>query len=652
MKKIGRKLMLGFMAVIGLMVILSLVLYFSMNRLSGSIDKLNDYGAQQASAGDLMYSLAWLAMPANDYIITGNKKEYLKEFNEQSEAVEEKFRAMESLSLTSAERGVLTEVHAAFNGVKQMAEKIFDIENPVGNTVAAGLMEEMDYKYAGPGAEKVTRLFEMIKEKRMAANEVATGARLIVNLALIIGTLFAAGISVLIAVLLANSISRPIREMSVVAQRISKGELDASIEVKSKDEVGVLAGAFREMVEYLRQMAHAAETIAEGDLSKDVVPKSEKDVLGNSFKKMTRGLTDMVGQVRDGSEQIASASAEIAATSEQSSRNGESAATAVEEITSTMHEMSANIQNVAKSIQSQASFVTETSSSIEQLIASVEKVANNAKKLVEIANQSGSAVLSGRDAVDLSSEAVKNITKVMGDSAEAIKLLGGRTEEIGKIVEVIDDIAEQTNLLALNAAIEAARAGEHGLGFAVVADEVRNLAERSAKSTAEISELIFGIQKEASSAVKNVEKNLDVVGVALKRSNEVVNALRKIDSTVSEVTRYSQEIGAATAEQAGGCGQISTAINKLNDITQEISSSADEQSSGTEQVVKGVEKLKEMTQQNAASASQLAASAEQMTKQSESLNEMVAKFRTNASAPKTEAAHNDRYYGDKRLRVA
>ncbi|CAG0956845.1 partial Methyl-accepting chemotaxis protein 4, partial [Anaerolineae bacterium] len=324
--------------------------------------------------------------------------------------------------------------------------------------------------------------------------------------------------------------------------------------------------------------------------------------------------------------QIASASAEVAASSEQSSRNGETAATAVEEITSTMHEMSANIQNVARSIQSQSEFVVETSTSIEQLIASIERVAVNSRRLVELAMQSNEAVAAGKMAVDISSEGVRNIIQVITRSADIIRTLGVRAEDIGKIIEVIDDIAEQTNLLALNAAIEAARAGEHGMGFAVVADEVRNLAERSAKSTAEISALIYGIQKDASAAVQNVEKNVEVVGSALRLSDDVVDSLRKIDSSVNEVARYSQEIGAATAEQAGGCGEISKAVSKLNDITQEISSSADEQASGTEQVVKGVEKLREMIQQNTASAVQLASAADQMNTQSESLSVTVGWF--------------------------
>lgn len=415
-------------------------------------------------------------------------------------------------------------------------------------------------------------------------------------------TFFAIGflalsVSIAMAVILARGIIAPVKIMAEAAQKIASGDLDVNIEVKSNDEIGILA---------------------------------------NAFKTMIAGLKDIVGQIREGSDQVASASSEIAATAEQAGKNNDSAATGVEEITSTIHEMSANIQNVAKNIQGQAAAVTQTSSSIEELIASIQQVADNAKRLAELSIKSAEAVDTGMNAVNKSSGGMREITNVINSSADTIRVLGSKTEDIGKIVEVIEDIAEQTNLLALNAAIEAGRAGENGAGFAVVADEVRKLAERSAKSTKEIAGLIYGVQKDTQSAVSNVEKNVGVVEQALNLSNEVVESLNKIEAAVTEVSKYSSEISAATSEQASNCDQISKAVTKLNEVTQEVSASADEQASGAEQVVKAVEKLRDMVQQNASSATELAASAEQLAGQSDVLTEVAGRFSIKEEAARKE----------------
>ena len=626
MKRLSAKLIAGFMLIIAFTGVFILVVYTSVSRLTDSLDRLNEYEAQQVVAGELRYNISWLAMPANDYIITGKQEEYLKEFKEQAVTVEDNFQRLEALPLSDSERDIVKNIREAFEGVKRVGHSIFEIKNPVGNPKAAEMMEEMDYQYAEPGSERVAKLFEMIKEKRIKANAVAESAEKAVYFTIIIGSLLTLTVSFVIAVVLAHSISRPISKIANAAQAISNGDLEQSIDIDKKDEVGVLANSFREMIHYLKSMASTAESIADGDLRSEISPKSEKDILGNSFRRMIAGLKGITGQIRNGSDQVASASSEIAATAEQSSRNSEGAATAVEEITSTMHEMSANIQNVAKSIQSQSAAVTQTSSAIEELIASIQRVAENARRLVELSQRSSETVLLGNSAVDKSSNSMNDVSKAIASSADTIRTLGGRAEDIGKIVEVIDDIAEQTNLLALNAAIEAARAGEHGMGFAVVAEEVRRLAERSAKSTKEIGELIHGIQKDTQSAVNNVDMNVGIINQALKLSDEVVGSLRRIESGVTEFAKFSQEISAATQEQASGCNEISKALVKLNEITQEVSASADEQASGTEQVVKAVEKLRDMVQQNASSATELAASAEQLSRQSDTLTGVAGRF--------------------------
>jgi len=228
--------------------------------------------------------------------------------------------------------------------------------------------------------------------------------------------------------------------------------------------------------------------------------------------------------------------------------------------------------------------------------------------------------------MDKATNGLNRASQAIQSSAEIIDVLGRRADSIGKIIEVIDDLAEQTNLLALNAAIEAARAGEHGLGFAVVAEEVRKLAEKSTQSTKEISELIQGIQKEAREAVDNMEKSTSMVQDGLVLNKDLSLALDKISDVVSEVYKYSQEIGAATMEQSSGSSQIAKATNRLTEITQEINSSVEEQASGAQAVVRAMERMRELVQQSTSSSTELAAAAEQMSKLSRQLLESMDRF--------------------------
>ncbi len=464
---------------------------------------------------------------------------------------------------------------------------------------------------------------ELIKNAR-ETNESLAGWMLAIDT---IGFFACLGIGAFIAIRTANSITVPLDRIGTVATAIgNKGDLDQEIAVNGTEEIGAMAQSLRDMVVYFKELAGVSEAIAGGDLSVEVTPRSDRDILNAAFSRMTNGLRTLVRSVRDAAAQVSAGSNQVADASEDTARNNVQCAAAIDEVTSTMHEMSINVQNMVKSTQMQASSVSETSASIDQMVASIQRVADSAKVLLDISGRSRDEVTSGIDTMQKTTDGLNRINGSIVSSATIITSLGERVDNIGKIVEVIDDISEQTNLLALNAAIEAARAGEHGLGFAVVADEVRKLAEKSATSTKEISELIGSIQSEARGAVGNMEKSTAIVNEGLELGNNLSVALRKISNVVTEVFSYAQEIGAATNQQSHGSTQMARATTRLNEITHEITSAVEEQAGGAQAVVRAMERMREMVQQSSSSSTELAASAEQMSKMARSLLESMDRF--------------------------
>jgi methyl-accepting chemotaxis protein len=448
-----------------------------------------------------------------------------------------------------------------------------------------------------------------------------------------LGTLVACIVGIFAAIKTAKSISEPLTHLITVAREIGdSGDLDQNIDIHRNDEIGALATTFNNMVAYLKEMANVSMSVAEGDLTVEVVPRSKRDTLGNAFLRMSHGLQELVRTTRDSAGQVSAGSNQVAGAADESAKVSVQASSAIEEVTSTMHEMSINVQNVVKNTQVQASSVAETSASIDQMVTSIQRVADTAKVLLDIANRSREEVVTGIQTMEKATDGLNRTNKAIQSSAEIINILGHRADDIGKIIEVIDDLAEQTNLLALNAAIEAARAGEHGLGFAVVADEVRKLAEKSTQSTKEIADLIQSIQREARQAVENMERSTRIVEEGLSLGNELGTALHKISNVVTEVYKFSQEIGAATNEQSVGSSQIAKATSRLTEITQEINSAVEEQASGAQAVVRAMDKMRELVQQSASSSTELSAAAEQMLKLSRNLLDSMDRFVLDRSA--------------------
>jgi methyl-accepting chemotaxis protein len=569
----------------------------------------------------------------SNYLLSGDTRE-VDRMNEGLRALNEKLEQGKTLASSDQVKNALAKVQQLEQAwgkefAQPMIEKRKDVDS--GNATVAELQIYYLQKDASSWVKNSTDALDVadgenrkLVEERRKSDETAATATIIISL---LSTLIALSLGVAIAYRTAKSITQPLNDLMNVARGIGNtGDLEHNIDLTRDDEIGELARTFHKMVTYLKEMAGVSESIAGGDLTLEVKPRSSHDTLGNAFARMVEGLAGLVRSVRDASSQVASASNQVAGASDDAAKIGLQASSAIDEVTSTMHEMSVNVQNMVKSTQVQASSVSETSASIDQMVASIQRVADTAKVLLDISNRSREEVHNGIGTMEKATDGLNRINTTITSSGEIIGALGQRADDIGKIIEVIDDLAEQTNLLALNAAIEAARAGEHGLGFAVVADEVRKLAEKSAQSTKEISELIQSIQKEARKAVENMDRSTTIVNEGLDLGGELNAALRKISNVVTEVYKFAQEIGAATNEQSHGSSQIARATTRLNEITHEINSAVEEQASGAQAVVKAMERMRELVQQSTSGSTELAASSEQMSKMSRGLLEFIDRF--------------------------
>jgi methyl-accepting chemotaxis protein len=338
-------------------------------------------------------------------------------------------------------------------------------------------------------------------------------------------------VGAILAVMLAQHISRPLVEVTKVTQSVADGDLNVKMpKINNKDEIGVLSRAVGQMVDSLREV---------------------------------------IGEVLVQSENVAATSQELSA--------------AAEEATAASGQVSDTIAQLATGATDQAISVGQTVKGIQELSTSAQQVAANAEIVNNSSVNAAQAAELGAHQAENAVQKIEEIRQVSAKTGEVISQLGDQSKQIGQIVDVIKGLADQTNLLALNAAIEAARAGEQGRGFAVVAEEVRKLAEQSSASAAQIATLIGDIQRETERAVEVMEKGKVGVAAGVEAVNLAGHSFQTIVREVNTVVEQIRMVTVASQHMASGSAQTVKSVEEIGIVAKQTAMSSQEVSAVSEE---------------------------------------------------------------------
>ena len=386
----------------------------------------------------------------------------------------------------------------------------------------------------------------------------------------------------------AHEIAIGLAESFGIINMMIAGDLSMRASEDSKVEiVAKLGSVVNKLAEQMLELAEQSKTIAAGDLRNRVAMSGE---VSDAFNAMSDALTSLVGHIRGGATDVATASSEIL----QASQRDAAAAT------------------------EQAAQVSQVAAAGRELAATARQVSEHSQTIADSSVRSLEAVKSGIDVSESAMSGMSSIRGSVSETARKIEGLGESSQAITEIVTLIEGIADQTTLLSLNAAIEAARAGEAGKGFAVVAEAIGNLAERTTRSTHEISELIAGIQRETASCVMSME----------------------------ESTKETER-GSALVEEAGGrLKEIEGAFSEVASAAEEISLSSQQQESASQEISHSMGGIDGAVKESVAAAAQVAAAAEQLSSLAGDLSESVRVFRLPEHANSVDAREGDEYVDD------
>lgn len=525
----------------------------------------------------------------------------------------------------------MTEVQNIWNNYKNLvADGIISSAVVQNYEMAAVISISSGEEVGNQLVQKFDAIISELESMASTINEDFTNNVSSSRLAIIIGMLIGAVVFLFVSFIMGPAAIKPLYKLQNNLHEYSLGDYSSEIINNSKDEIGQLADMMRKLRDAQIQKIKAAQNIADGSPEK-VEPASDKDELSIAFNKEIdtinlllkeaeklisankRGDLEIRGDIShfkgswkeiiegfnsildsvvapiDEADKILSNMANsnfltqmngdyngdylrikdnvnkvIQSMNEALGNVNENA----KEVALSVNEINMHTEEITRGAQEQTAQTTEVASAIEQMTRTIMENTQNANVAATAASEAGEKAKVGGDVVKQTIEGIGRIADVVDKSSRTIQSLGKSSDQIGEIIQVINDIADQTNLLALNAAIEAARAGEQGRGFAVVADEVRKLAERTTKATKEIEGMIKAIQKDTKEAVTVINDGTREVEEGKKLASSAVEALSGIISDSSEVSDLINQLAAASEEQSSTSEEISRSVGNISSVTE------------------------------------------------------------------------------------
>lgn len=576
-------------------------------------------------AGDVQRNLLLMRLNAFKYMEDGDPL-WSQMFEERYQAAQVSYNILDQELQDPQRRQLAEESWAAIqtyrDGFVSLETSFEQLQDAVDNTM----------NVVGPQVRQTGVTMSETVDQDFQAEQVASRVLATQIQWLIIGSLALAMVSGLgLGLVISRGITGPLKRVTEASERMvngdlqnmaaeikamAAGDLTRKIKVESRpvaidtrDEIGQMAGAYNAIVNRFQD-------------------------IGVAFGDMAVNLRQLVGQVSDTARQVGSASEQLSASSSQASEGTAQVAMTVSEVaagtarqtdsmnTATMmvNDVTQAINGIARGAQEQANAVARASTVTNELSQVIRQVATNAQTGAQGAEEAARTAREGAGTIQETVKGMQSIKLKVDLSAQKVQEMGQRSDQIGAIVETIDDIASQTNLLALNAAIEAARAGEHGKGFAVVADEVRKLAEKSAAATKEIGTLISSIQVTVNEAVVAMNEGAMEVQAGVERADVAGKALDGILSVSETVNTRVEEIASASQQMEAAADELVSAVETVSAVVEENTAATEEMTASASQVMDAIESSASVSEENSAAVEEVGATAEEVSSQVEEVS--------------------------------